>query len=189
MKWRLIQAVIDRLRGKRTNATTISKQYSKIYFPIYNSSHILHPEEPQIFNKEGFAMRSFFLRDAQWAHYPNYMHSRYFIWDRFNIGLNTHFYTHNTMLQTMGRPSKRFGVLWESEAIVPEDYKIFKRHKTLSEDFELVFTFSERLLDSLSNARFYPGCSSSWYGSTMGGGTLSESGHQHKTKSISILSS
>jgi hypothetical protein len=189
MKWHLGQASIDRLRGKRTSATTISKPYSKIYLPIYNSSHKLNPEEPIIFNPEGFKMRTFFLRDAQWAHHPSYMQSKYFIWDRYNVGLNTHFYTHNAMLETMGSPEKCFGILWESEAIVPRDYKLFRRHKRLADNFEYIFTFSEHLLETLPNARFYPGCSSAWYGTTIGGGIVSELAHRYKTKNVSILSS
>ena len=189
MKWHLGQASIDRLRGKRTSATTISKPYSKIYLPIYNSSHKLNPEEPIIFNPDGFKMRTFFLRDAQWAHHPSYMQSKYFIWDRYNVGLNTHFYTHNAMLETMGSPEKCFGILWESEAIVPRDYKLFSRHKRLAENFDYIFTFSEHLLDKLPNARFFPGCSSAWYGTTIGGGKVSDLAHHFKTNNVSILSS
>jgi hypothetical protein len=189
MKWNLGQATIDRLRGKRTSATTISKPYKKIYLPIYNSNHKLNPEEPHIFNEEGQKMRAFFLRDAQWAHHPSYMQSKHFIWDRYNIGLNTHFYTHNAMLQTAGAPSQRYGILWESEALVPNDYKLFKRHKGLEKDFDLIFTFSEDILEAVPNARFYPGCASSWYGNKIGGGRLSNTTHVGKTKGTSILSS
>jgi hypothetical protein len=189
MKWNLGQAAIDRLRGKRTSATTISKPYKKIFLPIYNSNHTLNSEEPYIFNDEGLRMRTFFLRDAQWAHHPSYMQSKYFIWDRYNIGLDTHFYTHKAMLETSGSPSRRYGILWESEALVPSDYQIFRRHKGLEKEFDLIFTFSERLLETLPNARFYPGCASAWYGKKIGGGTLSKTAHLDKTKSISILSS
>jgi len=189
MKWNSGQAAIDRLRGKRTSATTISKPYKKIYLPIYNSNHDLNSEEPSIFNEEGRPMRTFFLRDAQWAHHPSYMQSKYFIWDRYNIGLNIHFYTHNAMLQAMGAPSRRYGILWESEALVPNDYKLLKRHKGLEKDFDLIFTFSENLLETLPNARFYPGCASAWYGNKIGGGTLSNTAYLGKTKGISILSS
>lgn len=189
MKWHFGQAAIDRLRGKRTSATTISKPYSKIYLPIYNSNHRLNSEEPLIFNKEGAQMRAYFLRDAQWAHHPSYMQSKYFIWDRYNIGLDTHFYTHNAMLETMGTPSRRHGILWESEALVPGDYKLFRRHKRLAEDFDHIFTFSEDLLETLPNARFFPGCASVWYGKKIGGGIISDSAHLRKTKDISILTS
>ena len=189
MKWHLGQATIDRLRGKRTSATTISKPYSKIYLPIYNSSHKLSPEEPIIFNQEGLKMRSFFLRDAQWAHHPSYMQSKYFIWDRYNVGLNTHFYTHRAMLETMASPERSFGILWESEAVVPNDYKLFSSHKTLADDFDLIFTFSGHLLETLPNARFYPGCASAWYGTPIGGGIVSDLAHHCKTKNVSILSS
>jgi hypothetical protein len=189
MKWNFGQATIDRLRGKRTSATTISKPYKRIYLPIYNSNHDLNSEEPSIFNEEGQAMRTFFLRDAQWAHHPSYMQSKYFIWDRYNIGLNTHFYTHNAMLETMGSPVTRYGILWESEALVPKDYTLFTRHKSLAEEFDFIFTFSENLLETLPNARFFPGCASAWYGNKIGGGIISETAHLTKTKDISILAS
>ena len=189
MKWNFGQAAIDRLRGKRTSATTISKPYKRIYLPIYNSNHNLNSEEPSIFNEEGQSMRTFFLRDAQWAHHPSYMQSKYFIWDRYNIGLNTHFYTHNAMLETMGFPAKRYGMLWESEALVPKDYTLFARHKSLAEEFNFIFTFSENLLETLPNARFFPGCASAWYGNKIGGGMLSNTAYLRKTKGVSILSS
>ena len=189
MKWDLGQNIIDWLRGKRTSATTISKPYKRIYLPIYNSNHKLDPEQPYIFNENGLQMQAFFLRDAQWAHHPSYMQSKYFIWDRYNIGLDVHFYTHNAMLQTMGAPSQRYGILWESEALVPKDYKLFKKHKGLEKDFDLIFTFSEELLESVQNARFYPGCASIWYGNKIGGGAISDTAYLRKTKNISIISS
>ena len=34
------------------------------------------------------------------------------------------------MLQQVGNPDIRYGLLWESESLVPEDYKIFKSNKT-----------------------------------------------------------
>lgn len=189
MKWNFGQGAIDRLRGKRTSATTISKPYKKIYLPIYNSNHHLNSEEPSIFSKDGTRMRTFFLRDAQWAHHPSYMQSKYFIWDRYNMGLSTHFYTHNAMLETMGCPEARYGILWESEALVPKDYSLFTRHKRLAEEFNLIFTFSEHLLERIPNARFFPGCSSAWYGNKIGGGIVTDTAYLTKIKNISILAS
>lgn len=93
------------------------------------------------------------------------------------------------MLQQVGIPDIRHGLLWESESLVPEDYKIFRQNKGLEKDFDLIFTFSENLLETLPNARFFPGCASAWYGNKIGGGTLSSTAHLRKTKGISLLSS
>ena len=101
-------------------------------------------------------MSIFFIRDSHFAHDGSGPRSKYFIWDRFNIGLETHFYTHNCMLETMGKPSRKYGWLIESESICPEDYSIFLKHKGLEKDFNNIFTFSEKILDSIPNARFVP---------------------------------
>ncbi|MGA1224678.1 MAG: glycosyltransferase family 10 domain-containing protein [Phycisphaerales bacterium] len=189
MKWELAQAMIDRLRGKRLVNRIKARAYPHIYLPFYNIDVAIGSEEPVVYNAEGRKMRSFFLRDIHWAHAPCHMQSQYFLWDRFNIGLQTHFYTHNAMLHQMGKPVRRYGVLWESEAIVPRDYKIFDRHRGLEKDFDLVFTFSEKLLERLDNARFFQACASSWFGPRLGGGTLSEESYLHKSRDLSILAS
>ena len=93
------------------------------------------------------------------------------------------------MVQQVGNPDVRYGLLWESESLVPEDYKIFDRRKGLEKDFDLIFTFSEALLEKLPNARFFPGCASSWYGTNFGGGKLSETSYLRKQKNVSILAS
>ena len=56
-------------------------------------------------------------------------------------------------------------------------------------NFDLVFTFSEDLLETLPNARFYPGCASSWYGTKFGGGKLSNTSYLSKQKNVSIVAS
>jgi hypothetical protein len=90
------------------------------------------------------------------------------------------------MLETMGKPVRRYGVLSESEALVPDDYTLFEKHRGLEKDFDLIFTHSAKILDSVPNARYVPYCSGSWY-------TIDETnGHEaykNKTKNISILSS
>ena len=138
-------------------------------------------------------MDMFFLRDGCSAHNPYVYKSQYFLWDRFNIALPVHFYTHGAMLETMGNPKKRFGWLLESSGIVPETYKIFDLHPGLEKDFDAILTYDDRLLDKLNNAVFMPGCAQLWYGvfprDLGGGGTLDEQGYRHKTKNISIVSS
>lgn len=189
MKWELGQAIVDRLRGKRLVTRIRARAYRHIYLPFYNIDTAIGPEEPEVYNRSGERMRSFFLRDIHWAHAPCHMQSQHFLWDRFNIGLGTHFYTHNAMRQHMGKPDRRYGILWESEAIVPRDYRIFEKHPGLEKDFDLIFTFSEKLLDRIPNARFFPGCAGAWFGTPMGGGVLSETAHRRKTRDLSIVSS
>ena len=189
MRLRFIQHLLDNLRGRGYGQFVRSKVYGKIFLPIYNTGYPLDPSEPEIYNKEGSLLQTFFIRDVHWAHSPYYMQSNYFTWDRFNIGLKTHFYTHQAMHQHVGNPDSRYGLLWESESLVPEDYKIFKRKKGLENDFDLVFTFSEDLLETLPNARFYPGCASSWYGTKFGGGKLSNTSYLSKQKNVSIVAS
>ena len=81
--------------------------YGKIYLPIYNLyAPIQYDSPPEIYNKDGLAMYMFFIRDSHFAHSIG-PKSKYFIWDRYNIGLDTHFYTHKNMLKTMGKPKKQ----------------------------------------------------------------------------------
>lgn len=189
MKWELGQAFVDRLRGKRLVNRIRARAYPHIFLPFYNLDAPISRQEPEIYNAEGRRMRSFFLRDIHWAHSPCHMQSRYFLWDRFNLGLGIHFYSHKAMLHQMGRPDRRYGLFWESEALVGRDYQLFEKHRGLEKDFDLVFTFSERILNRVPNARFFPACASSWYGTALGGGVLSDTAYLRKTRNLSILSS
>lgn len=167
--------------------------YGRIYSPIYNMHARISslPEGmPEIFDRDGRRMEMFFVRDLHSAHFPyGYPAPTRFLWDRYNIALDTHFYSHGAMLERMGSPKRRFGMLVESESIVPEDYRIFDENKGLEKDFDAVFTYSARILDNIDNARFFPACASPWYGTTFGGGTLDESLCERKTKNVSMISS
>ncbi len=165
-----------------------NKVYGRIYHPYYNKNSGLPSDAPEIYNKDGRKMETFFLRDKHRSLEPYNPSSRYFLWDRFNIGLDTHFYSHEAMMETMGSPKRRYGWLMESEEIVPRDYRMFDRHPTLHQDFDAIFTYSERLLENLPNARFFPCQAQPWYGGNYGG-TISATNYQNKTKNISILSS
>ena len=189
MRWVLAQKVIDWIRGKRLVTRIKARAYPFIYLPLYNIDTKIDSCEPEIYNNSGFRMRSFFLRDIQWAHSPSHLHSKYFLWDRYNFGLTTHFYSHGAMLQQYGCPKTRYGIMWESEAVVPYDYKIFEKHKSLWQDFQYIFTFSETLLETIPNARFFPACASPWYGKPIGGGSLSQSAYTMKCHNVSIVSS
>jgi len=160
--------------------------YGKIYCPPYNHSVSIENKIPDIYNNEGYKMELFFLRDIHTAHSP-YSYSKYFEWDRYNIGLKTHFYSHNSMLETMGKPVRRFGCLIEAESVVPEDYKIFEKHKGLEKDFDLIFTYSAKLLEKIPNAKFVPFVANVWYG--VMGGTMRDDAYKQKSKNVSFLCS
>lgn len=165
-----------------------SSYYGKIYFPYYNDAKF-ESQIPDIYNQDGKKMDVWFIRDVHAPHCPYRDASKYFLWDRFNIGLDTHFYTHNSMLETMGTPSRRFGLFVESEGIVPEDYKIFENNKGLWKNFTNIFTYSEKMLNEIPNAKLFTSCATVWYGGYVGGGKLSERAYMHKEKNISTVCS
>lgn len=169
----------------------IHSKYGVIYEPIYNyySSFDNSYNEIELYNKYGNKMDLFFFRDYHTAHDPYYPRSDYFIFDRYNYGLKTHFYSHNTMLQQFGKPEKKYGILYETPAIVPKDYEIFNKNKGLEKDFDLIFTYSTKILDSIENSRFVPFQASPWYGTDKWGGIIDENLFSKKTKDISFLCS
>lgn len=159
------------------------------YYPLYNIHAPMSPRKLKIYNEEGDPMDTFFIRDFHRATNPNWNNSKYFIWDRYNYGLDTHFYTHQAMLETMGQPVRKYGMMLESRAIAPRDYEIFHMNKGLEKEFEAVFTFDDRLLNEVENAKFYPVCAVVWYGVDDSPVQLDPVANEQKTKNISIVSS
>lgn len=192
-----VQKFIDKIRGKKfkphqfedAKKYLINKEYGKIYFPAYNLNFKISNKIPDIYNKDGQKMDMFFIRDIHSANSPYGFSSKYFMWDRYNIGLDTHFYTHNSMLESMGKPVNKYGLMIESKSIVPNDYLIFDKNKGLEKDFDAIFTYDEKLLNQLDNAKFLPICAQTWYDKEFGGGFLSSEAYKAKTKNISIVSS
>ena len=178
-----IQKIIDKIRGKNSSPYFNHKIYGRIYYPIYNKAIQMSCAEPEIFNKNGQKMRTFFYRDAIMAYGLGQM-SDYFCWDRYNFGLPIHFYSHCSMLETMGKPDKKYGMLIESESIEPLGYEIFKKYKGIEKDFDMIFTYSYELLNKLDNAKFVPFCSAPWNANMM-----YPEAYKNKTKNISIASS
>ena len=153
------------LLGKNPERMSIkSNKYGKIYLPIYNKDAKFYINTPELYNKDGEQIKLFFLRDFHTAHEPYFFNSKYFLMDRFNIGLDTHFYTHNCMLEQMGKPLKKYGILYESTSIVPNDYLIFEKNPSLYKDFDKIFTFSSKILNSVPNSVFIPFQSTPIYG-------------------------
>lgn len=177
------------LFGKNPEKITVKTDtYGKIYLPIYNTGVEFNIKTPEVYNKDGDKYNLYFLRDFHSAHEPYFFNSKYFLMDRFNFGLDTHFYTHKCMLEQMGKPKKRYGILYESTSIVPEDYKIFEDNPSLYKDFDNIFTFSAKILDSVPNAVFVPFQASPWYGREPDE-IIDEKLCYQKTKNISFLSS
>jgi len=170
--------------------------YGKFYVPYYNTTAPLNKHFPDIYNSEGKKIELFFIRDIHGAHIV-YSNSRYFQFDRYNFGLDTHFYTHNSMLETMGKPKRKYGMLIEAEIIVPDDYNIFERNKGLENEFDLIFTYSDKILQTIPNSRYVPYYIRPWYGYRYDGADgmkekeriLSPGNYENKTKNISIIAS
>lgn len=141
---------------------------------------------PDIFNRYGEKMEMFYLKDQIMAPYSG---SKYFMWDRCNYGLDTHFYAHNNMLFTSGQPRRKFGLLIESKQIVPDNYLIFKKNRGLADEFDAIFTYDDELLNSLPNAKFFPSCAGVWYGDRQGIFCWDKECYQKKNKQVSIVSS
>lgn len=141
---------------------------------------------PQIYNVEGNLLKMFYLKDQILA---PYCESRYFMWDRCNYGLDTHFYTHNNMLYTQGNPTEKYGMLIESKQIVPDNYRIFDKYHGLEKEFNAVFTYDGELLNKLPNAKFFPSCAYVWYGKTKNEFEWDPECYEKKCKGISIVSS
>jgi len=131
--------------------------YKDIYIPIYKHNVPLCPVEPEIYNRKGERLRVIFLRDN---YKPNASSqtSNLIYWDKYNFELPLHLYTHGRMLETMGSPTSRFGALVETKGIKPDSYQLFEKYSGLEKDFDLIFTYDEKLLNDIPNAKFVPFC-------------------------------
>lgn len=156
--------------------------------PIYNQVGIIGNEEPEIYNKYGYRMDIYFLRDIHFSHKPYYS-GEFFMWDRYNWGLDTHFYTHNAMKQTMGNPIRKYGILSEPRSIEPESYKLLENNKEFCKEFDAIFTHDDKLLENIPNAKFVPFCAEPWYGRNVEKLEEANTNYQRKLYNISIISS
>lgn len=138
---------------------------------------------PKIYNAEGQPLETYFIKNRHSQHAPFGHEGRYFFWDRYNYGLDTHFYGPETMTRPLGKPSVKYGMLTESRTIVPQDYEVFHKHKGLEKDFRYIFTYDERILNEIENARFYPVAAGIWNRERQDGLYLT------KDRDLSILSS
>lgn len=149
---------------------------------------------PVVFNAEGEKMHFFYLQDYVSTHSPysfispEYSKTKHIIWDRYNTALQIHFYSHSNIFHSKETAKKKFGILIESEQIVPNDYKRVIEEKGIIKEFAGIFTCSDRILNKYSNAFFAPG-GGVWYASSFGGGSMDENAYEKKSKNISLVSS
>ena len=137
--------------------------------------------KPKIYNAKGQLLETYFIKNRHSQHAPFGNAGKYFFWDRYNYGLDTHFYGPESMTKTLGHPIVKYGMLTESRVIVPKDYEIFHKQKGLEKDFKYIFTYDEKILNEIENARFYPIAAGIW------NAELKDSLYQNKEKDISIL--
>ncbi len=138
---------------------------------------------PNIYNADGRLLETYFIRNRHSQHAPFGHEGKYFFWDRYNYGLDTHFYGGREMPHTLGKPVVKYGMLTESRVIVPKDYEVFHKHKGLEKEFRYIFTYDEKILNEIENARFYPIAAGIW------NQKMKEDLHKKKEEDLSILCS
>lgn len=150
--------------------------------------------QPEIYNKNGEKMHSFYMQDDMSPDYPcSFVYGampKYIHWDRYNYCLDTQFYSHHCILDLKPyQPKKRFAYFIESETIATDSYHLFDKHEVLSSQFTAIFTHSQQHLEKYPNAKFCVG-GGVWYGNSIyAGGTLDPLAFENKQKNISIVSS
>ncbi len=138
---------------------------------------------PRIYNAKGQLLETYFIKNRHSQHAPFGHEGKYFFWDRYNYGLDTHFYGPEAMAGTLGKPRVKYGMLTESRTIVPKDYEVFRRHKGLEKEFRYIFTYDDRILNEIENSRFYPVAAGIW------NREMREGLSAAKDRDLSILSS
>lgn len=138
---------------------------------------------PKIYNAEGQLLETYFIKNRHSRHAPFGHEGKYFFWDRYNYGLDTHFYGPESMAHPLGKPLVKYGMLTESRTIVPQDYEVFQKHRGLEKEFRYVFTYDERILNEIENARFYPIAAGIW------NLEMQDGLYRKKDRDLSILSS
>lgn len=138
---------------------------------------------PRIYNEEGQLLETYFIKNRHSQHAPFGKEGKYFFWDRYNYGLDTHFYGPESLTGTLGNPQVKYGMLTESRAIVPQDYEVFHKHKGLEKEFRYIFTYDDKILNEIENAKFYPIAAGIWNRG------IKEDAYKGKDRDLSILSS
>lgn len=145
---------------------------------------------PTLYNNVGEKLAFFYISADETNHTPYSLVSGRFpkriVWDRFNFGLDNHFYVSENIFHIKNGGNNYNGLIYESESIIPNVYsKIIKNKQYVINLFDNFYTHSARLLDDLPNSKFVPG-SGVWYGADKWGGKPNV---LVKNKMISIVSS
>ncbi len=149
---------------------------------------------PELFNAQGERMLFAYLQDVHGAHSPYTFSAgrfpRRILWDRNNYMLHTQFYNHAEIFHRRKRleGQKQFGMLTESQNVVPFDYERLLKHPEVVKELDALFTYDERLLDKYENACFSL-AGGPWFGTTLQGGVMDPEAYKKKTKLLSIVSS
>ena len=147
---------------------------------------------PTIYNAEGEKMLYCYLDDDllgwQFFSFTRHQYPHRIMWDRINPSIKMHFYGHGQIGSIVGNPERKFAILVETEEICPDVYAKLYNDPSLANQFDGVFTHSEKLLNKYENAFFIP-AGGVWYGHTPYGGKVSNDLYLQKTKGISIVSS
>lgn len=155
---------------------------------------ILEGVPPIIYNKDGERVMLAYLQDIHIAHSPYSWVSgripRQILWDRYNYTLSNQFYSHREIFSRHLRNhnGRQFGILVESEQVVPDDYKKVLENPDSIRELDAIFTHSVRILDKYENACFIPG-GGVWFGTSLRGGEIIADAYERKTKLLSIVSS
>jgi hypothetical protein len=161
---------------------------------------LIHPTEiatslhPLLYNNNGEEILFIYLNDRVSAHLPYSIMSgripKRILWDRHNYALNLQMYGHKSILNRLPRgiETKQFGLVVESEKIIPNEYEQLIKAESDVKSLDALFTCSERLLDKYENAKFII-ANGVWYGTDLYGGKLRNDNYERKKKLISIVAS
>lgn len=188
---KIINGVKRRLKSRFLSWLTKTHRKYIGYTPFYNRNHDIDPAEPELYSRSGRRLHVFFLANRSFAHDPYGANRQpeYIFWDRYNFGLKTHFYSEWEAFNLAGSPDRRFAMISESRSIIPACYDKFLSEKSYFEnEFELVFTENEEILDSLTNARLVPFPAGYWCGRN-DSSAIAPDNYTRKDKDISIIAS
>ena len=150
--------------------------------------------EPNVYNEYGERKRTFFLSDSRTNHTPytlgsiDFSSTRYINWDRFNYRLPIHFYSHESIFKKTYSCRKKFGLILESDTIIPKLYSKALKEENIINSYDAIFTADFRLLDKYKNAHYiFP--TVLWYGGNVYGGILNKERFLRKKLGVSAISS
>lgn len=147
-------------------------------------------KKPRIYNAQGNLMDIFFLKSSS-TWYDPYSSSKYFMWDRYNFGLDTHFYTDNDIFKMMRKNDsavRKYAIFGEPRSINKKVYKDFLK-ANIASDFTKILSFDEEILDRFPNAMLHCGAAPWCYMESGDPLTFSEKKYESKTKEISMICS